>query len=117
MTTRICLGLLISSSKISLKPLLQRIASQLPDVTFHFSRFIVSDISGDQNSLQQFQSKMIIPTARFLADADVDIIGWMGTPSTATGIPATTSVLGLNKAFKRLSITEIGQVPPYTDDI
>lgn len=85
MTTRICLGLLISSSKISLKPLLQRIASQLPDVTFHFSRFIVSDISGDQNSLQQFQSKMIIPTARFLADADVDIIGWMGTPSSWLG--------------------------------
>ncbi|KAF4768536.1 hypothetical protein N7455_012326 [Penicillium solitum] len=79
----------------------------------HFSQFGVSDIGRDQNPLQRFQTKTIIPTARLLADADVDIIGWAGISlgwlgfetdevlcqslTAATSIPATTSVLGLNK--------------------
>ncbi|KAL2817984.1 Asp/Glu/hydantoin racemase [Aspergillus cavernicola] len=127
------LGVLTPSSNTSLEPLTQAIIASLPNVTVHFSRFPVTKISLDNDALQQFQNDKILAAAQLLADAGVDIIGWSGTSSgwlgfeadeklcaaitEATGIPATTSVLALNKACQEFGVTELGFVTPYMDNV
>lgn len=130
---RIRFGIITPSSNTALEPLTQQIVSQLPGVSVHFSRFRVLKISLDKEGLTQFDNTPIVEAARLLADAKVDVIGWSGTSSgwlgfdadeklcqeitAATGIPTTTSVLGLNKLIKRLRITELALLTPYTDDV
>lgn len=130
---RIRFGILTPSSNTALEPLTQQIVSQLPGVSVHFSRFRVLSIALNSNALAQFDNMAIIEAARLLADAKVDVIGWSGTSSgwlgfeadenlcreitAKTGIPATTSVLGLNKLIKRLGITDLALLTPYTDDV
>jgi maleate isomerase len=132
-TQRIRFGILTPSSNTALEPLSQQIVSQLPGVSVHFSRFRVLKIALDTDALAQFDNTPIIEAARLLADAKVDVIGWSGTSSgwlgfkadeklceeitAATGIPATTSVLGLNKLIKRLEIKYLGLLTPYTADV
>ncbi|KAF6821108.1 asp glu racemase [Colletotrichum plurivorum] len=130
---RVRLGILTPSSNTSLEPLTQAIVASLPNVSVHFSRFRVLKISLDDDGLSQFQNDTIVAAAQLLADAEVDMIGWSGTSSgwlgfeadeklcaditAATGIPATTSVLALNKAVKAFGVTDLGLVTPYTDDV
>ena len=127
------LGILTPSSNTSLEPLTQAIVSSLPNVSVHFSRFNVLKISLDNDGLQQFQNDKLVAAAQLLADAEVDMIGWSGTSSgwlgfeadeklcaditAATGVPATTSVLALNKALKEFGVDTLGLVTPYTDDV
>jgi maleate isomerase len=130
---RIRFGILTPSSNTVLEPLTQQIVSQLPEVSVHFSRFRVLKIALDPDALAQFDNSAIIEAAMLLADAKVDVIGWSGTSSgwlgfeadvklcqeitAATGIPATTSVLGLNNLIKRLDIKDLALLTPYTDDV
>jgi maleate isomerase len=130
---RISFGILVPSSNTVLEPLTQQIVSQLRDVSVHFARFRVLKIALDPDALAQFDNSAIIEAALLLADAKVDVIGWSGTSSgwlgfdadvklceeitAATGIPATTSVLGLNRLIKQLGISEMGLLTPYTDDV
>jgi maleate isomerase len=131
--THIRFGILTPSSNTALEPLTQQIVSQLPGVSVHFSRFRVLKIALDADGLAQFDNSAIIEAAQLLADAKVDVIGWSGTSSgwlgfeaderlcdeitAATGIPATTSVLGLNKLIRHLEITDLALLTPYTDDV
>lgn len=133
MSKRIRFGILTPSSNSVLEPLTQQIISQLPEISVHFSRFRVLKIALDTNALAQFDNRAIIEAAHLLADAKVDVIGWSGTSSgwlgfeadeklceeitAATGIPATTSVLGLNKLIKQLGLTNMSLLTPYTDDV
>lgn len=133
MTKRIKIGILTPSSNTVLEPLSQQIISQLPEVTVHFSRFTVHEIALSNKALAQFDNTKIIEAAKLLADAYVDVIGWSGTSSgwlgferdeqlcaeitAATGIPATTSVLALNKLVRAMKIEQMSLVTPYTDDV
>lgn len=133
MVRNIRLGILTPSSNTSLEPLTQAIISSLPNVTVHFSRFPVVKISLEDDALHQFQNENIVAAAQLLADAEVDMIGWSGTSSgwlgfeadeklcaeitAATSIPATTSVLALNKAAKEFGVTDLGLVTPYVDNV
>ncbi|KAJ0419440.1 Asp/Glu/hydantoin racemase [Aspergillus carlsbadensis] len=133
MAKQIRLGILTPSSNTSLEPLTQSLIAPLQNVTVHFSRFPVVKISLESDALSQFQTEPILAAARLLADANVDIIGWSGTSSgwlgfeadeaicsaitTATGTPATTSVLALNKACKEFGVERLGLVTPYMDDV
>jgi maleate isomerase len=126
-------GIITPSSNTALEPLTQQIVAQLPGVSVHFSRFRVLKIALDRDGLAQFDNSAIVEAARLLADAKVDVIGWSGTSSgwlgfeaderlceeitAATGIPATTSVLGLNRLIKRLRIRTLALLTPYTDDV
>ena len=132
--SRIRLGILTPSSNTALEPLSQAIVSQLPHVSVHFSRFSVVKIDVDRGALDQFQTRKIVEAAKLLADANVHVIGWSGTASgwlgfrtdedlcaaitSATGgVPATTSVLALNRAIRILSSTQLGLVTPYIDPV
>ena len=134
MPKRLRLGVLTPSSNTALEPLTQQLVSQLPEVSVHFSRFRVTQIALSPDALAQFDKTAIIEAAKLLADAHVDVIGWSGTSSgwlgfgtdeelcteitAATGgIPATTSVIALNKLVKRLQLERMSLLTPYTDDV
>lgn len=133
MTKRIRLGVLTPSSNTALEPLTQALVAEFPEVSVHFSRFRVTEIALSDNALGQFQHEPVIEAARLLADAKVDIIGWSGTSAgwlgfdtdvelcaailKATGIPATTSVLALNRALALWQIRRLGLVTPYLAEV
>lgn len=134
-TKSLRLGVLVPSSNTALEPLTSAIISQLsPHVTVHYSRFRVTKISLEADILAQFDSNgPIIEAARLLADAHVDVIGWSGTSggwlgfdederlcaaiTEATGVPATTSTLALNRALDLLGAKSFALVTPYLDDV
>ncbi|RJE24980.1 Asp/Glu/Hydantoin racemase [Aspergillus sclerotialis] len=134
-TKRLRMGILVPSSNTALEPLTTAIISSLsPSVTVHFSRFPVTQISLSPQALSQFDTEgPLLGAARLLADAKVDVIGWSGTSggwlgfeqdeklcraiTEATGVPATTSTLALNKALRVLGASRFALVTPYLDDV
>jgi maleate isomerase len=133
MGQHIRLGMLTPSSNTVLEPVTQAMLVDLPEVSAHFSRFRVTEISLALPALNQFENSALLDAAQLLADANVDVIAWNGTSAgwlgldrdrelchqitTATGIPATTSVLALQEIFLARNITQFGLVTPYTDDV
>jgi maleate isomerase len=134
------LGILVPSSNTALEPLTTSILAAFnasrpsePPITAHFSRFPVTEISLAPSALAQFNLAPILAAATLLAHAHVDIIGWSGTSAgwlgfekdvelcnaieQETGIPATTSVLALNKALEMWNVERLGLVTPYMDDV
>lgn len=134
MPRRLRLGIVTPSSNTALEPLTQQLLAQLPEASVHFSRFRVRQIALSPDALAQFDKTSILEAATLLADARVDVIGWSGTSSgwlgfqadeelcaditAATGgIPATTSVMALNKLIKKVGIEKMSLLTPYTDDV
>lgn len=133
MGQHIRLGMLTPSSNTVLEPVTQAMLVDLPDVSTHFSRFRVTEISLNLTALNQFENSALLEAAQLLAEAKVDVIAWNGTSAgwlgldrdrelcqqitAATGIPATTSVLALQEIFKVRNITQFGLVTPYTKDV
>ena len=125
--------MLTPSSNTVLEPLTQAMLADLEEVTAHFSRFRVTEISLKDAALGQFDYQQILAAADLLVDAKVDVIAWSGTSSgwlgferdeelcrqieSATGVPASTSVLALNEIFARANVKKIGLVTPYLDEI
>jgi maleate isomerase len=93
----------------------------------------VTTIGLSSSALSRFEPHNLVEAAQLLIHAKVDVIGWRGTsPSLLgfaadeelcavitekTGIPSTTSMLGLNKAIKLLGVKRLGLVTPYVDDV
>lgn len=133
MTKRQFIGVLTPSSNTALEPLTSAIVAGVPDISAHFARFTVTEISMRKQSVDQFDFAPILQAARLLADARVNVICWSGTAASwlgveqdenlcraieaDTGIPATTSVLALNELVERNDVQRLGLVSPYTDDI
>ncbi len=133
MTKRIHLGMLTPSSNTALEPMTSAILHDLADVTAHFGRFSVTEISMNNMALGQFENQPIMDASILLADARVHAISWNGTSSgwlgfdadrrlcaeitSKTGIPASTSVLALNEIFEQTSVKRFGLVTPYLDEI
>ena len=133
MTKRTLLGMLTPSSNTTLEPMTSDIVSDLPDVTAHFGRFAVTEISLTDKALGQFDNHPIISASKLLADAQVHAISWNGTSSgwlgfdadrklceeitAETGIPTSTSVLALNEIFEQTGVKRFGLVTPYLDEI
>lgn len=137
MTKRIKLGMLTPSSNTALEPITSAMVSGLQNskvqVSAHFSRFTVTEISLRDQALGQFDLEKILNAAKLLADAHVDVIAWNGTSSgwlgfekdeglcrqitEATGIPATTSVLALNEILKKTGAQDFALVTPYLNDV
>ncbi len=133
MRKRTLIGVLTPSSNTVLEPLTQAILSDLEDVTAHFGRFRVTEISLRDAALGQFDYQQILAAADLLVDAKVNVIAWSGTSSgwlgfekdeelcrqieSATGVPASTSVLAFNEIFERMNVKKIGLVTPYLDEI
>ncbi len=132
-TERALLGMLTPSSNTVLEPLTSAMVAGLPEVSAHFARFPVTEISLGERALDQFEPAALIAAANLLADAKVKVIAWNGTSSgwlgfdrdielcarlaRETGVPATSSVLALNEIFQRTDVTRFALVTPYLDEI
>jgi maleate isomerase len=124
--------MLTPSSNTVLEPMLARMTAET-DISVHFSRFRVTEISLSQQGLGQFAFEGMVAAAELLAHAKVDAIAWNGTSAgwlgfpqdeelctrikAATGIGATSSVLAFRDAFRALGTTRVGLVTPYTPDV
>jgi maleate isomerase len=127
------LGMLTPSSNTALEPLTAAMLAGLPEVSAHFARFRVTEISLRDQALGQFDIAPILEAARLLADARVDVIAWNGTSSgwlgfeadialceritSETGIAACTSVLALNEAMTMSGRKRFGLATPYLADV
>ncbi|RNF34356.1 maleate cis-trans isomerase family protein [Paracoccus methylarcula] len=130
---RTLIGVLTPSSNTVLEPLTSAMVAELPDVSAHFGRFTVTEISMNEGSQSQFDLENPLNAARMLADARVDAIVWSGTSASwlgfdrdqrlcerikeETGIPADSSVLAINDLFAASGATTFGLVSPYVDDV
>lgn len=131
---RTLIGMLTPSSNTVLEPYMCAILhGLLPEVTAHFQRFTVREISLDEKALAQFTNATLIEAAKTLDDAHMDVIAWAGTAAgwrgfdidrqlceqitEATGAPATTSVLALNEILDRTNVKRLGLVTPYLDEV
>ena len=133
MSKRARLGMLTPSSNTALEPITSAMIAGLPNVSAHFARFTVTEISLRDQALGQFDTGKIIAAAKLLADARVDVIAWNGTSAgwlgfendetlcqqitEATGIPATTSVLALNEILERTGARRFALATPYLSDV
>jgi maleate isomerase len=127
------LGMLTPSSNTILEPVTAAMLAGLPEVTAHFARFRVTEISLDPDALGQFESEPMLTAAGLLADARVAGICWNGTSAgwlgfasderlcaaitARTGIAACSSVLALNEVFERTGVRRFGLVTPYLPEI
>ena len=125
--------MLTPSSNTALEPLAGAMLAGLPEVSAHFGRFKVTEISLDPGVLGQFDDVKVLEAASLLADARVDVIAWNGTSAgwlgldaderlceritAQTGIPATTSTLALREIMLRSGRTAYGLVTPYIDAV
>lgn len=133
MTDRVLLGMLTPSSNTILEPVTHEMLRGLPEVTAHFGRFRVTQISLDERALRQFDNRPILEAAALLADARVRVIAWNGTSAgwlgfdadrelcreiaRAAGVQACTSVLALGEIFRKTNVRRFGLVTPYLHDI
>ena len=127
------LGMLTPSSNTVLEPLTAAMLSGLPDVSAHFGRFPVTEISLREQALGQFDAGPMLDAASLLADARVQSLCWNGTSAgwlgfekdealcqaitERTGIAACSSVLALNEIFDITGVKRFGLVTPYLDEI
>lgn len=133
MSNRVLLGMLTPSSNTVLEPVTSAMLSGLPEVTAHFGRFTVKEISLRAAALDQFTDAPFLEAARLLADARLNVIGWNGTSAgwlgfaadetlctsieAETGIPACTSMLALNEILATTGRKRFAIVSPYLDEI
>lgn len=134
MIKRKILGMLTPSSNTVLEPYSSAmVANLVPEVSVHFGRFRVTEISLSDQALGQFENRPLLEAATLLKDARTDVIAWNGTSggwkgldadrelcatiTAETGCPATTSTLALIEAFKLRDLTRFALVTPYLDDI
>ena len=74
MGKRVLLGMLTPSSNTVLEPMTGAMIAGLAEVSAHFGRFRVIEISLGKQAHQQFDDGPILEAARLLADARVDVI-------------------------------------------
>ena len=130
---RVLLGMLTPSSNTVLEPLTSAVVADLPEVSAHFARFPVTEISLRDRALDQFDHAPLVAAAKLLADARVKVIAWNGTSSgwmgfdrdvelcaliaREAGVPATSSVLAIKEIFERTGVTRFALVTPYLGEI
>jgi maleate isomerase len=133
MTGRVLLGMLTPSSNTVLEPISSAIVNGMENVSVHFARFRVTEISLDNRALGQFDLEPMLEAASLLADANVQAICWNGTSAgwlgldadralcdtirERTGIPATSSVLALVEIFRLTGVSRYALVTPYLHEI
>lgn len=133
MSARVRLGMITPSSNTVLEPVTARLLAARPEVTAHFARFRVTEISASAASDAQFDPAPMLAAAELLADAKCDAICWNGTSASwlgierdrtlceairgRTGIPATTAVLACLDEFGSAGVKRFGLVTPYVEAV
>ena len=133
MNKRTLIGVLTPSSNTVLEPITSAMLGDLDDVSAHFGRFRVTEISTSNKSISQFCLDAQLAAAKLLADAQVHSIVWSGTSASwlgfekdqamctaieeHTGTVAGSAVLAINQLFDECGAKTFGLVSPYTSSI
>jgi maleate isomerase len=127
------LGMITPSLNTVLEPVTYRLLRDVPDVTAHFSRVSVTQISLDDDSDSQFAAAPMIAAARLLMDAKMDAICWNGTAggwlgvekdkalcaaiADAVGVPVTSATQATTEWFREAGVSKFGLVTPYVGEL
>jgi maleate isomerase len=130
---RVRLGMLTPSSNTVLEPVCAEMLRSTPDISVHFGRFRVTEISLSAQATDQFAREAMLRAASLLGDAKVHAISWNGTSASwlglnrdrdlcsaithSTGVPATSSVLAMFDILRRAGTKRVGIVTPYIDSV
>ena len=133
MTANLRIGMLTPSSNTILEPMVGDILHGFPEVSAHYSRIRVTEISTEDRSTNQFDDSAFLQATALLADANVHVVGWNGTSASWLGfdrdralcetitkrfdVPATTAVLAVNDLLGIIRAKRFALVTPYIDDI
>ena len=126
------IGILLPSSNSVLEPLAAK-TNVGSNISFHFSRLGVIDITLASNSINQFTLAAQYEAGKLLCDANVDCVIWGGTSASwlglqhdidfctsftqKTGVSAGTCVLEMNQIMASDRVKTYGLVTPYTSDV
>jgi maleate isomerase len=126
-------GMITPSSNTVLEPVTARLLADRRDVSAHFARFRVTEISAAAASDAQFDAEPMLAAADLLADARCHAICWNGTSASWLGIdrdralcgairarthvPATSAVLACLEEFRASGVRRFGLVTPYVEEI
>jgi maleate isomerase len=127
------LGMLTPSSNTALEPICHAMLAGCPEVSVHFARFRVTEISLSAAANGQFSRDGMLHAAELLGDARVNAICWNGTSASwlgfdrdrdlcgairhATGIEASSSVLAMVEMLRAAGLTRLGLVTPYIERV
>lgn len=130
---RIRLGMITPSSNTSLEPMTSLLLAGSPEITAHYARIRVTEITIGAKGLAQFDPAPMLEAASLLSDMWPNAIVWNGTSGgwrgldadrqlcatleDATGIATTTMTLALVDLLRRKGFERIAFVTPYTDDV
>jgi len=125
--------MLTPSSNTTLERMCYAMLAGAPEISVHFARFRVTEISLSAAARGQFSRDGMLHAAELLADARVDSICWNGTSASwlgldrdrdlctaiqhATGVSATSSVLAMAEALRAAGLRRLGLVSPYIDRV
>ena len=127
------LGMITPSSNTSLEPMTSLLLAGAPEITAHYARIRVTEITIGAKGLAQFDATPMLEAASLLADMRPHAIVWNGTSGgwrgldadrqlcaaleEATGIATTTMTLALVDLLRKRGIRRIAFVTPYTGDV
>ena len=89
------LGMLTPSSNTVLEPMTSAIMATQPNISVHFSRLRVTEISVEAKALAQFHGTPMLEAAALLADARPNAIIWNGTSGGWTGLDADRGLVAI----------------------
>ena len=131
--TPIRLGMITPSSNTSLEPMTSLLLAKTPEITAHYARIRVTEITLGAKGLAQFDPGPMLDAVSLLADMRPHAIVWNGTSGgwrgleadrqlcatleDATGIATTTMTLALVDLLRKRGFKRIGFVTPYTGDV
>ena len=127
------LGMITPSSNTSLEPMTSMLLAGTPEITAHYARIRVTEITIGAKGLAQFDPEPMLQAVSLLADMRPHAIVWNGTSGgwrgleadralcrtlqDATGIATTTMTLALVELLRRKGFKRIAFVTPYTGDV
>ncbi|WP_421761819.1 maleate cis-trans isomerase family protein [Devosia sp.] len=131
--TRIRIGMITPSSNTSLEPMTALLLAGAPEITAHYARIRVTEITIGAKGLAQFDAAPMLEAASLLADMRPQAIVWNGTSGgwrgleadrqlcaaleERTGIATTTMTLALVDLLRKKQMQRIAFVTPYTGDV
>lgn len=127
------IGMLTPSSNTVLEPMTAALFHGVSNISAHFARLRVTEITVSDSALAQFNSKPMLEAASLLSDARPHAILWNGTSGgwrgfeadrrirdelrQEFGVPVSTVTLALVDLLNKRGFRRIAFVTPYTVDI
>ncbi|WP_156640053.1 maleate cis-trans isomerase family protein [Bosea sp. PAMC 26642] len=133
MTAEIAIATIVPSGNRTVERVTQAICADLAGVVPLFTRIpVFGDTSPDKAAAGPYDWPVMLQAAQLLSHAQPGAICWNGSKggdhgfdiddrlcadiATETGIPAVTAALATLDLLRRLSVTRIALVTPYTQD-